>query len=107
MEPQVQAELDMLKETIIATLPVEKIILFGSFAYGTPHKDSDLDVYVILKEGVDMKEMDAVDVLRHAVQDKTTMPLDLIVGRYSIYQKRKTWPSIERFVTKNGKVIYG
>jgi predicted nucleotidyltransferase len=26
----------------------EKIILFGSFAYGTPHRDSDVDILVIM-----------------------------------------------------------
>jgi len=32
-------------EFIIQTVPVEQIWLFGSYAYGTPHKDSDLDSY--------------------------------------------------------------
>src|SRR5712692_10253274 len=26
----------------------EKIILFGSFAYGTPHEDSDVDLLVVM-----------------------------------------------------------
>lgn len=26
----------------------EKIILFGSYAYGTPHADSDVDILVIM-----------------------------------------------------------
>jgi hypothetical protein len=26
----------------------DKIILFGSFAYGTPHEDSDVDVLVVM-----------------------------------------------------------
>ncbi len=28
----------------------EKIILFGSYAYGTPHKDSDIDLYVVTSD---------------------------------------------------------
>src|SRR4051812_20581320 len=28
--------------------PPEKIILFGSYAYGTPHEDSDVDILVVL-----------------------------------------------------------
>ncbi|GHV72973.1 hypothetical protein AGMMS49940_02750 [Spirochaetia bacterium] len=43
MEQVVQAELDMLKRIIIQTVPVDQIFLFGSYAYGTPHKDSDLE----------------------------------------------------------------
>ncbi len=30
----------------------EKVILFGSFAYGTPNADSDIDLYVVTKEDV-------------------------------------------------------
>jgi hypothetical protein len=61
---------------------------------------------VVLKEGIDMKEMDAMDVINLAVDDKQTMPLDVVVGRYSVYQRRKTRPTIERYVTNNGVVIY-
>jgi len=43
MLASIQAELDKLKEIIIDTLPIEQIYLFGSYAYGNPHKDSDLD----------------------------------------------------------------
>jgi predicted nucleotidyltransferase len=106
MDQRVKAELEMLKNTIIETLPVKKIILFGSFAYGTPHKDSDIDLYIVLKEGVEMKEMDATDMLWHTISNNKTMPLDLIVARYSVYERRKTWPSIERHITNNGVVIY-
>jgi len=28
----------------------EKIILFGSYAYGTPHQDSDIDLYVVAND---------------------------------------------------------
>ncbi len=28
----------------------EKVILFGSYAYGTPYPDSDIDLYIVTKE---------------------------------------------------------
>jgi len=46
-------ELEKIQEEIIkklAPLDLEKIILFGSHAYGTPHKDSDIDLYVVTKD---------------------------------------------------------
>jgi len=43
----VESELDKLKDIIVNTVPVEQIYLFGSYANGTPHKDSDLDLYVV------------------------------------------------------------
>ena len=33
----------------------EKIILFGSYAYGTPNKDSDVDLFVI--KNIDLKDI--------------------------------------------------
>ncbi|MDR0610151.1 MAG: nucleotidyltransferase domain-containing protein, partial [Planctomycetaceae bacterium] len=41
----IKDELDILTRIIVETVPVEQIYLFGSYAYGTPHKDSDLDLY--------------------------------------------------------------
>ena len=59
MDIKVQEELEKFKELIINAIPVEQIYLFGSYAYGTPHKDSDLDLYVVLKDDVQMRDLDA------------------------------------------------
>jgi predicted nucleotidyltransferase len=52
----------------------EKIVLFGSYTYGKPHKDSDVDILVV---------MPAYDEINQAVRilEKTnsSFPLDLIV----------------------------
>jgi predicted nucleotidyltransferase len=42
MEKRIQDELNILKDIIVNTVPVEQIFLFGSYANGTPHADSDL-----------------------------------------------------------------
>jgi predicted nucleotidyltransferase len=107
METAVQTELEMLKTIIINTVPVEQILLFGSYAYGTPHKDSDLDLYVVLKDNVEMREIDAGLKILMAVGDKKNMPLDLIVSRYSKYQEQCLLPGIERVISRKGIVIYG
>jgi predicted nucleotidyltransferase len=46
----VRAELDALTKIMVETVPVEQVYLFGSYAYGTPHTDSDLDLYVVFKD---------------------------------------------------------
>jgi len=46
-------DIDKIKAEIIDRLEplnVEQIVLFGSYAKGTPHTDSDLDLYVVTKE---------------------------------------------------------
>ncbi len=45
--------IEQIKKDIVKalkTLEPEKIILFGSYAYGNPTKDSDLDICVVEKE---------------------------------------------------------
>jgi len=36
----------------------EKVILFGSYAYGTPTQDSDIDLYIVTKENFIPKTFD-------------------------------------------------
>ncbi len=43
-------------ERIAETLHPEKIILFGSYAYGNPTGDSDVDLLVIMKTNAPRKE---------------------------------------------------
>ena len=106
MDAFVQAELEKLKKIIINTLPVEQIYLFGSYAYGTPNKDSDLDLYVVLKEEVELREIDAAIKIRLAICEQQTVPLDLMVMKSSRYQERKTVPTLERKVSREGILIY-
>jgi len=45
--------IEELKHEIVERLkPLdpEKVILFGSYAYGTPNEDSDIDLYVVTKD---------------------------------------------------------
>ncbi|GAB6391060.1 MAG: nucleotidyltransferase domain-containing protein [Treponematales bacterium] len=107
MGAAVQTELATLKEVILNTVPVERIILFGSYAYGTPRKDSDLDLYVVLKDGVEMREIDAMLIIGRAISRKKTMPVDVLVAKSAYWAERKTLPTIERKIAREGKVLYG
>jgi predicted nucleotidyltransferase len=80
----------------------EKIILFGSYAYGTPHEDSDVDILVIMpcRNAIDQacRIDDAID---------PPFPLDLIVRK----PKDVAWRLAEgelflTEITTRGKVLY-
>jgi predicted nucleotidyltransferase len=43
-------------QKIVDELNPEKIILFGSYAYGTPNPHSDVDLLVVLKTNASLKE---------------------------------------------------
>jgi predicted nucleotidyltransferase len=52
----------------------DRIILFGSYAYGRPHKDSDVDILVVMPAGDEINQ--AVRILERT---DSCFPLDLIV----------------------------
>ena len=43
-------------QKIVQELNPEKIVLFGSYAYGTPNPDSDVDLLVVMKTDASLKE---------------------------------------------------
>jgi predicted nucleotidyltransferase len=73
----------------------EKIILFGSYAYGRPHADSDVDLLVIMPA---RNELDQAFKIRCEVPAQ--FPMDLLV----LKPKNLNWRLEEResFVTEIG-----
>ncbi len=108
MEKRIRDELNILKDIIVNTVPVEQIFLFGSYANGTPHADSDLDIYVVMPENAGIREIDAMRLIHRAIRDKKTVPVDVIVSKKDKFNRRKSAPTIERQIAQEGMVLgYG
>jgi predicted nucleotidyltransferase len=107
MKKTVREEIEKLTAIMVQTVPVERIYLFGSYAYGTPHKDSDLDFYVVLKSGTEMREIDAGIKIRLAIRDKKNMPVDILAKHHDAFWNRVDAPTMERTVAQKGIVLYG
>jgi predicted nucleotidyltransferase len=89
-------------------MPVEQIYLFGSYAYGTPNKDSDLDVYIVFRDDLPVRELEALTALRLAFDPVQTMPLDLLGLRKERFLDRATGMStLEKEVAQKGIKLYG
>ncbi|MCL2513236.1 MAG: nucleotidyltransferase domain-containing protein [Oscillospiraceae bacterium] len=105
-DEKIQKELDLIKESILKTVPAEEIYLFGSYAYGTPREDSDLDIYVVVPDDAgNLTELQA-DV-RMELWNKKSRPLDLLMGRNKVFNRRKTSPTLERVIYRDGVKLYG
>lgn len=81
----------------------EKIILFGSHAYGTPTLDSDLDLLVVMPfEGSPLAQ--AVRISR---QLKLLIPIDLIVRTPEQLNERLAMDDFfMREIVERGKLMY-
>jgi predicted nucleotidyltransferase len=107
MDRAVSDQIAILKDLIVETIPVEQIYLFGSYAYGTPTPDSDLDLYVIMKDDAPLPELEAEQQIALAFLGRKSMPADIVVSKKSRFQRRLTAPTLEQEVATKGIVIYG
>lgn len=105
MQPITDDIIHEIGSRIVNAFHPEKIILFGSCAYGMPTKDSDLDLLVILPSDEPMHKR--VLQIRKLLRD-IRIPKDIIV--YTPEEVEKWKDASAAFITsimKEGKVIYG
>jgi uncharacterized protein len=80
----------------------DKIILFGSHAYGTPHADSDVDILVVMPA---RNQIDQAAKISIAIDPP--FPLDIIVRTpYAMRWRLAEGDSFLREITTKGKVLY-
>jgi len=103
----IKQELDAITKTISNTVPVEEIYLFGSYAYGTPHKDSDLDLYIVFKDEMLLTVIDAIHSIRTAMNSIKTKPIDFLGLKRDRFLYKKNYATIERKIAREGIKLYG
>lgn len=81
----------------------ERIILFGSYAYGQPTEDSDVDLLVILP----FEELPVQKAIAIRQQLKAPFPLDLMARTpQQIQQRLEMGDFFIQDIMKNGRVLY-
>ncbi|MBI3600315.1 MAG: nucleotidyltransferase domain-containing protein [Nitrospinae bacterium] len=97
--------IDEIVKRIVENYHPEKIILFGSYAYGTPSEDSDLDL-LIIKDSNLPRYKRGREVRRYLRGLK--LAIDLVVYTKEEIQK---WSDVRTaFITtavERGKILYG
>jgi len=104
---RIQKDLDTVKEKILETVPAEAIYLFGSYAYGTPHKDSDLDVYVVIPDDVQENPLTVGAEILTGLYKKLSVPVDIMVGKSSVFKRRAKGPTLQKLIARDGILLYG
>ncbi len=99
-----EEKINDIVETIAKEYQPEKIILFGSFAWGQPHQDSDIDLLVIKKSNKTALEM-MREVCRITLRSGEA--LDVLVYTPERLEKRKNMgdPFVLKIINQ-GKVLY-
>jgi len=105
MDVKIQSDLDLFRENILKIVPAEAIYLFGSYAYGTPNEESDLDVYVVVPD--DIEDLGDLYGDVRLLWRKSPVSIDLLMGRSSVFNRRKNGPTLERTIAQKGTLLYG
>ena len=97
------ADIQELGRKIAEAFQPERVILFGSYAYGTPTAYSDVDLLVILPfEGTSFRK--ALEILNHV---DPNFPVDLLARKPEDVSKRfAEGDPLIREAMSHGKVLY-
>lgn len=98
--------IDEIVSKIVREYQPEKIILFGSYAYGKPHQDSDIDL-LIIKETEERPIDRRVAVRKILSNPSLRTPIESLVLTPEEIRKRQTIGDqfIEE-ILRRGKVLY-
>ena len=106
MKPSIQQDLNAITKAIASNTKVEDVFLYGSWAYGEPKPDSDLDIYLVIPDSdVDICELNAE--IRFSLYKKLSRPVDLVIAKKSVFEKRSKSLTLESTIAKQGLRIYG
>lgn len=99
-----EAKIPEIKEKIVKEFQPQKIILFGSYAWGTPTDDSDLDLFII-KESQE-RRIDRQRKLRKILWG-SEVPMDFLVYTPKEVEKRlEIEDPFVSYILSKGKVLY-
>ncbi len=102
-----RADISPLKQLIVDRLQVvnpEKVILFGSYAYGNPTEDSDIDICVVEKDQT--SKIDEATRIRKSL-GKMGIAIDILVStvdEYDFYKDQIN--SVYYDIDRKGEVLW-
>jgi len=95
--------LKTITQTIVERFQPEKIILFGSYAWGTPGPDSDIDLFIIKDTENTRNTARQID----GALFPRIFPLDLIVYRpQQVKDKSEMGDFFIEDILNKGKILY-
>ncbi|MBU0573540.1 MAG: nucleotidyltransferase domain-containing protein [Candidatus Margulisbacteria bacterium] len=104
-EQEIQKEIESITNQIVGRYKPQKILLFGSAAWGKITKDSDLD-FLIIKDDVPFYGIDRMRELDHMID--YSIPVDFLVYKPEEFEERLAMgdPFLS-MINKRGKILYG
>ena len=100
-----EALLRKMTSRLVQEFQPEQIILFGSYAWGTPDKDSDIDLYVIVPDSSE-RPVQRARRGRACLGDMLVAKDILVRTRAEVDKYRNVYASLECQVLEKGRILY-
>lgn len=92
-------------ETVAREFQPDRIILFGSYAHGTPTEDSDVDVLVVMRLARGQRDVRQAAAIRDRV--RAPFPMDVIVrSPQQIARRLAQGDGFVADVLRHGRLMY-
>ncbi len=106
MQDEFYCNIQEIVKIIKNNFNVKKIILFGSFAYGTPNKSSDIDLCIIM-DLTNRSKLEIIRDIRKQIYEILVLPIDLVIYTEKEFSERAlNKVTLEYKIEKEGKVLY-
>ena len=103
-DAKVRRTIDKIVERITKKYQPKKVILFGSYAYGEPTEDSDLDILIVTQRGLDPEE--TYKIRRELLRD-FSVPVQIIsVSEEEFTETKDIIGGITYPASKYGEILY-
>ena len=98
-------DINKIVSKIVTNINPDKIILFGSYAYGSPNEDSDLDLLVIKDMAVE-KHKRGREIRKYL--RGTKVPLDLLIyTNEEVEELKNDKNAFISQILEKGRVLHG
>lgn len=103
-------KIPLIRELILNSMPesaLKKVYLFGSYAYGNPTQNSDIDIFVIIDNNYD--NMEIALIIKKIFRDNHIFPCDLIVRKEQEFEEgmKENAYNFTKIIYNHGVVLYG
>jgi uncharacterized protein len=97
---------DLIKKRLVEAYNPKAIFLFGSYAWGKPNANSDIDLMVIMPDDIVLKQPESY--IGYLALSDLEVPKDLVVISNNKFLERSNHPSTLQYkVLNEGIKIYG
>jgi uncharacterized protein len=106
MEKISKSKIQEAVNRLVNTYQPLSIYLFGSYAWGEPHAESDLDFLIVLNDDIHLNL--ALHIKGKQALKTMDISTDLVLNHKFFFTERAEHPStLQHKIKKEGKLVYG